>query len=153
MIRNINNSLLIKDRDDENRLLHIILDVGEALMGYGAEVSRVEDTMSRIAKAYGAVEVDVMAITASIMLTVRFKGGHECTQTRRMKSVAGNDFTKFDAINTLSRAVCRNPVPLNQLDQRVTAIIKAKNNWVADLAGYLLVGAGFGVFLEEICGT
>ena len=146
MIRNINNSLLIKDRYDENRLLHIILDVGEALMGYGAEVSRVEDTMSRIAKAYGAVEVDVMAITASIMLTVRFKGGHECTQTRRMKSVAGNDFTKFDAINTLSRAVCRNPVPLNHLDQRVTAIIKAKNNWVADLAGYLLVGAGFGVF-------
>lgn len=37
-------------------------------------------------------------------------------------------------------------MPLNQLDQRVTAIIKAKNNWVADLAGYLLVGAGFGVF-------
>lgn len=139
-------SSLIKTRDDENRLLHTILDVGEALMCSGAEVNRVEDTMGRLARAYGAREVNVMAITASLLLTVRFKGGHECTQTRRIESVAGNDFTKFDAINTLSRAVCRDPIPLVALEQRVNGIIKARPDRVSDLIGYLLVGMGFGLF-------
>ena len=39
-----------------------ILDLGETMLVSGAEVNRVEDTVQRIAKAYGCDRVDVFTI-------------------------------------------------------------------------------------------
>lgn len=39
---------------DENRLLHLLLDMGEMLLDSGAEIKRVEDTLQRIGCAYGS---------------------------------------------------------------------------------------------------
>ena len=41
--------------------LSSIMDIGELLLKYGAEVSRVEDTMGRLCKAYGFVRADVLS--------------------------------------------------------------------------------------------
>ena len=54
----------IKLRVEE--ILDIALDVGVAMLECGAEVHRVEDTMTRICKAYGAREIEVFAITSLI---------------------------------------------------------------------------------------
>ena len=44
-------------RQDENRLLHLLLDMGEMLLASGAEINRVEDTLQRIGRAYGAAKM------------------------------------------------------------------------------------------------
>ena len=44
--------------------------MGEALQNSGAEVFRVEDTLNRIAVAYGAEDVNVFVITSSIVVTL-----------------------------------------------------------------------------------
>ena len=51
-------------------LMTHVLDLGEAMLKCGAEVSRVEDTLQRIFKSYGAADVDVLTITSCIILTV-----------------------------------------------------------------------------------
>ena len=47
------------------------LDAGELLLTYGAEVSRVEDTIQRLEHVCGFDLVDVFTITSSIVATVR----------------------------------------------------------------------------------
>ena len=57
------------------RVLHELLKMGEMLLGCGAEINRVEDTMTRLGRAYGAKRVDIFVITSDIVLTVLFGDG------------------------------------------------------------------------------
>ena len=65
----------------QGQLLDCILDMGQLLLGCGAEISRVEDTLSRIGRAYGAAETDVFVITSIISLTMEFPGLEAVTET------------------------------------------------------------------------
>lgn len=57
--------------DRPEQTLSAVLDAGELLLTSGAEAARVEDTMRRLARAYGFVRADVLTITASMAVTVR----------------------------------------------------------------------------------
>ena len=84
-------------------LLHRLLDIGELLMASGAEVNRVEDTLTRMGKAYGASHMNVFVITTSIVVTMIFPDGTERTQTRRIRNGGSTDFTLLEDLNALSR--------------------------------------------------
>ena len=62
-----------------DQIVHELLDIGETLLTSGAEINRVEDTMTRLGRAYGAERVDIFVITSDIVLTVRFLSGEELT--------------------------------------------------------------------------
>ena len=49
-----------------SELLHLFMDIGEGIHRAGGEINRVEDTIQRLATAYGAIRADVFAITSSI---------------------------------------------------------------------------------------
>ena len=106
-----------------NRLVHELLDIGEALLSSGAEVNRVEDTLIRLGRAYGAQSVDIFVITSDIVLTILFQDGTELTQTRRISNALGTDFQKLEALNALSRDCCRSPLPPEELHARVQAVV------------------------------
>ena len=61
--------------DRMNYLMTAIMDAGELLAMHGAEVSRVEDTITRLCKAYGFVRADVFTITSSIIVTAMLSDG------------------------------------------------------------------------------
>ncbi|MBQ7381094.1 MAG: threonine/serine exporter family protein, partial [Clostridia bacterium] len=52
-------------------LLRLALDVGEGMLKNGGEISRVEDTVERICRAYGAEHVEVFTIISVINASVR----------------------------------------------------------------------------------
>ena len=52
-------------------LLCLALDVGEGMLKNGGEVGRVEDTIERICRAYGAQHVEVFTIVSMITAAVR----------------------------------------------------------------------------------
>ena len=91
--------------------LHIFLDMGDALLNSGAEIFRVEDTLNRMGYACGAAQMNVFVITSSIVITMEFPGEGARTQTRRIRECGGNDFTKLEQLNDLSRRFCNHPVP------------------------------------------
>lgn len=104
--------------------LSSIMDIGELLLKYGAEVSRVEDTMGRLCKAYGFVRADVFTITSSIIATVTLPDERSITQTRRIKERV-TDLGKVARVNALSRKICASPCGLRELQDQIQAIWKA----------------------------
>ena len=90
-------------KKERTLLLHQFLDLGEMMLSIGAEVKRVEDTLIRMGNAYGASRMNVFVITSSIVITMAFPDEMELTQTRRILSPGGSDFTKLEELNNLSR--------------------------------------------------
>jgi uncharacterized membrane protein YjjP (DUF1212 family) len=62
-------------------LLCLALDIGEGILKSGGEISRVEDTVSRICRAYGAIHVEVFAIPSVIIASIRMEDGEYSAQT------------------------------------------------------------------------
>ncbi len=123
----IESSQLTPDYASRERLMERILDIGELMLQSGAEINRVEDTLQRLSRAYGAVP-DVYVIVFSIVITLRFPDGQtgpapaSITQTRRVSDQDGIDFIKLDELNDLSRRCCRRPLPLEELEAEISRI-------------------------------
>ena len=128
------------------QILCAILDAGELLLTAGAEVARVEDTICRMAKAYDFVRTDVLTITASMVVTVQCADGAVLTQTRRILRRETN-MRQIEAVNALSRQVCMQPMPLEQLHAQLDKIRNAVNSvrWRQPIA-YLIIAGSFTVF-------
>lgn len=127
------------------RFLACIMDVGEIMLTAGAEVNRVEDTVQRMAKAYGCSRVDVFTITSSIVVTVH-RDGQIYTQTRRIREYS-TDISRIEACNTLSRRICSQPLPLQELEQQCNQLRQVKGfPWYITLLSYLMVAVSFAVF-------
>ena len=71
-----------------NEYLYQILDIGQAMLQSGAEVSRVEDSIRRLCLAFGAERADVFTITSSIVVTIYASRFGAVTQTRRITGSA-----------------------------------------------------------------
>ena len=127
-------------------LLHQLLNIAEGMLANGAEVNRVEDTLTRLGKAYGAARMNVFVITSSIVVTMVSPDGREVTQTRRILKPASTDFVKLEALNALSRECCANPMPVDELAEKVHALRRKKANPRLLCIGSMLAGGGFAVF-------
>lgn len=108
---------------DKQQLLTDALDVGEGLLTRGAEVGRVEDTITRILKSGGADRVDVFTITTSIVVTCRF-GDQTLTQTRRVREAVYN-MTALTELNSLSREICAGCMTHRDIATKLQAIATA----------------------------
>ena len=103
------------------QLVSSILDIGEILLISGAEVNRIEDTITRICLSYDFVRVDIFTITTSIILTVHTDDDEIITQTRRISSYDTN-MDKVAQLNALSRYICENQPDLAEIRQRIREI-------------------------------
>ena len=132
--------------EQRERILGAILDAGELLLTAGAEVARVEDTIRRMAEAYGFTRVDVLTITASMVVTAQAADGAVLTQTRRILR-RETDMRRIEAVNALSRAVCADPPDAKALCERVAAVRERREDmpWRVPVA-YLIIAASFAVF-------
>lgn len=129
-------------------LLSAILDIGEALLLCGAEVNRVEDTIKRIAFAYGFVKTDVFTITSSIVVTVKDAENEIITQTRRIKGYQ-TDMHKIELLNALSRKICQNPLSVEELLEEIKQIQQAKTYSPAMIYfDYGMISAAFSLFFK-----
>ena len=136
---------------EQRRLVSRALDIGERMLLCGGEVSRVEDTVSRILKSYGAQRVEVFTILSFISLTVVFDGEIVLTENRRVSIVAySNDFTRMEQLNALSREICATLPGLPVLEEKLAAIDlpprKKQFRELYLLLGYILSGTGFALF-------
>lgn len=133
-------------RQDPRDLLQAVLDIGELLLVSGAEVNRVEDTISRICRAYGAEKTDVFCILSAIVVTIRMPDGEILTQTRRIGR-RETDLGKVDDLNTLSRDICACPVPVPEVRKRIAVIRnKKKPRTLLLLITYGMISFVFSVF-------
>lgn len=134
------------EEKEHGTLLACLLEMGELLLESGAEVSRVEDTLCRLGKAYGAVRMDVFVIPSLISITLSFPGGEAVTETRRMRSGSGNDFYRLEKLNTLSRSCCAAPLPPEELRGQLEKVAAGRKPRACVYLGSVLAAGSFAVF-------
>lgn len=132
--------------DSAGEYLYLALNIGEQLLISGAEVRRVEDTITRICTAYGAERVDVFSITSSIIVTVYSKQSGAVTQTRRVREQKYN-LHKVDLLNRLSREICQNRPDAGYIESELKQIEYSETYgfWM-QLMTYALISGAFSVF-------
>ena len=132
--------------DSKYKLMNNLLDIGEAMIDCGAEVIRVEDTVSRIGYAYEVNRMDVFVITSCINITMEFQDGTQLTKVRRFRKMTSIDLAKLERINALSREICIHPISTEELQKRVDDILQRKIRKVKMLCGYIMGASAFTMF-------
>lgn len=142
---------------DHDKLLDFVTDLGYELSMAGAEIFRVEDSITRILKAYG-LEPEVYAIPNCIIVGVTLPDGESLTEMRRI-GFHGNDLHAVELFSDLSRRVCAEKPDADTLHQwlRETKAGHRQFGWVLQLIGYALAAFGFSVFfggdlIDGLCG-
>ena len=133
--------------DYAREFLFIAMNIGEAMLRSGAEVSRVEDSIRRICLAYGATRVEVFAITANIVVTAYSPIFGAVTQTRRILSTS-YDLHRLTRLNSLSRRICTEMPTFSAVERRLDEICAAKPTLSerAKIPVYALISLSFTLF-------
>lgn len=116
-------------------LLCLALDVGEGMLKNGGDVNRVEDTIERICRAYGAEHVEVFTIISVINAAIRMPDGTYSSQLRRVKSTA-NNLGRLERLNALSREICKDKPSLEEFDEKLHQLKKT-----AEYKNGVIIGA------------
>ena len=128
------------------QLLSAALDLGEQMLICGGEVNRVEDTICRLCKAYGAKKVDVFSITTCIIATADFGEQGVVTQTRRILT-SKFDMTVLSELNDLSRRACAFKMsPARLRDELQKAKEVPHYPFMGIIGCFALISAAFSVF-------
>ena len=134
------------DKTNADQYLNAAMATGEAILRYGGEVSRVEDSIRRICTAYGFQRTDVFCITSSIIVTAYLDENRTCTQTCRIQHTE-KDFDKLGQVNDLSRSICRSLSSPASVHARLKEIRAQKGRPLpVQILIYALVPASFTVF-------
>lgn len=143
----MDNEYCVKLSDDTGKLLlSYALDIGAEMLVNGAEISRVEDSISRICKAYGAKEINVFSIPYVILVTIYCENEGYITQSRRIESFK-YDLYKLEYLNSLSRNICRIKPDIKSIKDDIKSINKLNGaSFVRTFIGYGMISAAFTIF-------
>ena len=130
-----------------NRLiLDVAAEVGYRLATNGAEIYRIEESVSRILSAYH-INADVYAIPNSLIICIETDNDTPITKMRRIP-FHGNDVDSIERFSDLSRKICEEKPEPNIALSWISEVDRAHKTYprFVALLGYFLAGAGFSVF-------
>ena len=104
--------------NNTDRLLCVVLDIGEHMLRSGGEVHRVEDSMERICRAYSVAHVEVFVITSLLIAAIRMPDGSYSSQMRRVYGVS-KDLSKFEKFNSISRRICTERLSFDEVEHLI----------------------------------
>ena len=124
----------------QKKILILAIYAGEIMMKNGAEIYRVEDTITRICKACGINYIEVFATPSGIFVSLDKGGDENDTQTyiKRIKGT-GTDLNKISMINEFSREFTTTDLSV----EAGMKILKKIDNQKSYPAGLRLLGAAF----------
>lgn len=130
---------------ERRKLLGLLLDLGSILLLSGAEIYRVEDTIERIGRNYGASSVDVFALSSGIFISISF-GDELISENRRIKSFASNNFMRIEKINNLSRRVCNENLSISEFERELLQVKNKREGSFFYCAGGFIAAGSFAMF-------
>ena len=132
-------------RQDYETLMSAIMDIGKTMLVCGAEIYRVEDTISRLVAAYSGTSSEVTAVPSHIVTSATFEG-NEYTLTRRIDKTE-TDLELLDRVNDLSRRICREKPEPSSIRQLLETVKNRKGYASLQFSGiFALTSAAFTLF-------
>lgn len=127
-------------------ILDVAMEIGVNLLQCGAEIRRVEETITYISKAYGASEVDVFALPSLIIATIKLEDKSYTTKVKRNLDV-NTDLFRLEKYNKLSRKISKEKPSLDEVKAEVEHIKGLKDyNIFLLFLGAILSASGFAWF-------
>ncbi|MGL5345759.1 MAG: threonine/serine ThrE exporter family protein [Peptostreptococcaceae bacterium] len=109
---------------DINRLLIFASNAGKLMLQSGGEIYRVEETVSRICRAFGVDEVDVFASPTSVMISIILDG--KVYSICKRISLRKVDLNTVHNINSLSRIISNEKLTIDQCEKHLDIILKGE---------------------------
>ena len=112
---------------DYDALLNTASTMGLRMLESGAEAYRVEDSLQRLCRAYGADSCEIFAIPSLLIVSLCDPEGHSHTRVRRLYR-RGTNLWQVDQLNSLCRAVCQGTPPFPEVDGSLARLAEAKGD-------------------------
>ena len=138
-------------------LQRISFEIGKGLLESGAEIYRVEDSITRIYLAYGAQNVNVYAIPSAIITSFSYGDEPSVTHICRIHDRSTN-LTRVDHLNALCRDICAYTPDFGSILERLHLIMRHDRyaDWQVCIAtggtGFFFTRLFGGSMAEGICG-
>ena len=126
-------------------LVHLFLQIAAILTECGAEISRVEESLTRMCAAYGAKATNAYATIALISVTVETANGEIYTETKRPKQ-SSNNFDLLDRANDLVRRISTTAPSAQEIRESLEGIERKTHAWYASVIAQGGISAGFCLF-------
>ena len=145
------------DRSSVNydELARVITKAGIILLQNGAETHRVEDTMMRLAKAYGATSCDAYATPTLLIVSFKVDSTINNRLLHNIKRVhmQSTNLDKIEKVNALSRSIVVKPLPIDEFEQRLDEIDQSKGYGLTiRMVAALICCFAFGLFYKGTIG-
>lgn len=126
--------------DKNTSIIKVCMLAGKIMLQSGAETFRVEDTMNRIAHAFGAKEVQIFASPTGIHFSISLT---EPTNFMRISKRA-TDLHKIAVVNDISREIVEGSLQLKEAIVKFKKVEKAKltfSGWIQIIAAAFVSGS------------
>jgi uncharacterized membrane protein YjjP (DUF1212 family) len=125
---------------DNRRLIKLATSAGQIILESGGEIYRVEDTINKILNSYDIRDAESFVTPTGIMVSLTDMQGDVISLIHRV-SKSTVDLEKVALVNSLSRELMVNPLPLDELE------IKLKE--ISDKESYSI---RFQLLMAALCG-
>lgn len=132
-----------------DKLLNLSMEIGYQLMVNGAEIYRVEDSVSRLLRAYGLDSGEVFAIPNYLNVSILGENGEPLTRIRRIPP-HGTDIDMLERYNALCRELCRDVPDYEESMKRLKTVESGRRVYPvwAQMIGYFFGAWGFCLFFQ-----
>jgi len=103
-----------------NKVFYLILQLAKLLMESGAEVYRVEESISRMCAAYGILSAEVYATTSNIIVSIPIEN-EMITHTCRIRRMS-NNIEQVTQLNALVREISNTAPDADTISTRLEQI-------------------------------
>ncbi len=132
--------------EQQKKIQQLVCGMAEALLRYGAEISRVEETMQRVAAHFQVEQLEIFVITNGLFVNMCQGDYHSRMKLKFVASVTVN-LKKLCDINELSRNIEEKHLSLDQALKRLEQIQRAKDEPVREQVLASALGAAAFCFL------
>lgn len=127
---------------DNKLLMETASRAGEIMLGNGAEIYRVEDTINRILETSHMEVTEAFVVATGIVATLDGKNEENITVVKRVKD-RNTDLNKIARVNTISRNYCSGKITLEEANKRLKEIPDSQYSTWLKLTMLILVASGF----------
>lgn len=131
------------------KLTHItteLLQYGKLLTLSGCDIRSVETILEKLGTYFGAKEMHVFVISATIIISALDETGEEKTQTIRINTKIGYDFARLTELTNLAETAQAEQLTLAEFKEIRTRIEKQNQSALEAYLGSILGAGGFAIF-------
>lgn len=137
----------VQPDDGVKSVVDTALEAGRILLKNGAEIFRVEETITRICNHFGVMKVDIFTLSHGIFVSAENEKGQAYTRVKHIP-LSGAHLGIVADVNELSRQISEGKVTLEEANEKLKKIDKTPpKRWQLQILGCGLSSACYGFLL------